>query len=164
MRILGVDPGLSRTGWGVLTGDARQVHLQARGVIATDARLAFPERLLEIHNAMEKVIATHRPEIVAVEQSIYARNVQTALKLGHARGVILLAAARQGVEIVEYAPKAIKQSITGNGNASKEQVQRMVAALLQHEHRLQPHDITDAIAVALCHAHRLASPAQSQSR
>lgn len=157
MRILGVDPGLGRTGWGVLTCDSRQLQLHARGVIATSAGLAFPERLLEIHSALEKVIATHRPEIVAVEQSIYARNVQTALKLGHARGVILLAAARQGVEIVEYAPKAIKQSITGNGNASKEQVQRMVAALLQHEQRLQPHDITDAIAVALCHAHRLAN-------
>ncbi|MFQ5633380.1 MAG: crossover junction endodeoxyribonuclease RuvC, partial [bacterium] len=153
-RILGVDPGLSSTGWGVIECNDHSYRLIAKGAISTTARNDFPSRLLIIHDAISHVIETYRPGILAIEKTIYAKNIQIALNLGHVRGLLILAAVQQHLEIVEYTPKEIKASITGNGNASKLQVQKMVQSLLALGEMPSPHDVADALAVALCRFHR----------
>ena len=153
-RILVVDPGLRSTGWGVIECNDHSYRLIAKGAVSTSARNGFPSRLLIIHDAISNVIDTHRPGILAIEKTIYAKNILIALNLGHVRGLLILAAVQKHLEIVEYTPKEIKASITGNGNASKLQVQKMVQSLLALHELPTPHDVADALAVALCHFHR----------
>jgi crossover junction endodeoxyribonuclease RuvC len=153
MRILGIDPGSETTGWGVVEGEARRYKLIEYGTIKAPARERFSARLLKISDGIEAIIARHKPDVCSVEEAFYATNVKVALKLGQVRGVILLAAERAGLEIGEYSPRLIKQTVVGYGNAEKHQVQEMVRVLLSLKTTPQPHDAADALAIAICHFH-----------
>ncbi len=148
--MLGIDPGTAVTGYGVVIFDGRTPTLVECGVIRTAPGEALPHRLFDIHEGVAALIARHRPDIVAVEDVFFAKNVRTTVVLGHARGVILLAAQRAGLTIREYPPAEIKKAITGRGGASKEQVQFMVARLLRLKEAPQPTDAADGVAAALC--------------
>jgi crossover junction endodeoxyribonuclease RuvC len=166
MLVLGIDPGSETTGWGVVEGDARRSKLVGFGTVKAPARLSFAARLLKISDGVEAVIERFKPDACAVEQAFYAINVQTAIKLGQVRGVILVAAERAGVEIAEYAPRLVKQTVVGYGGAEKQQVQEMVRVLLSMKEIPQPHDAADALAIAITHLHhtrpagRAAQPAK----
>lgn len=154
MRILGIDPGLSSTGWGMIECFRNDYKLIAKGAVKTTTKQDFPARLLTIYNAIRSVIETYTPAILAIEKTIYAKNIQIALTLGHVRGLLVLAAVQKNLAFAEYTPKEIKASITGNGNASKLQVQKMVQSLFAMKEMPTPHDIADALATAMCHFHR----------
>ena len=153
MLIFGIDPGSERTGYGCIATDGRRHRLLACGTIAAPARSAFPERLHVIHSQLAALLAEHRPDCVAIENIFHARNVRSALKLGHARGVALLAASAAGIAIVEYSPAEIKRAVVGFGRAEKPQVAQMVKLLLGLDAPPSPHDAADAVAVAICHIH-----------
>ena len=158
IRILGIDPGLRRTGWGVIVSDGVGLRHAANGVVASDGDLALSERLRQLHEGMMDVIGDHAPDAAAVEQTFVNRNPSSTLKLGQARGVVLLAPARIGLTVAEYAPTAIKKAVVGTGSAAKEQVQMMVRTLLPGVTLAGP-DAADALAVAICHAHhRIRAP------
>ncbi len=162
MRILGIDPGSETTGWGVVEGDGRRYRLVEYGTVRAVARERFAARLLKISNGIESLIARFVPDVCAVEEAFFAVNAKTALKLGQVRGVVLVAAERAGVEIAEYAPRLVKQTVVGYGAAEKHQVQEMVRVLLSLKRVPQPFDASDALAVAICHFHHAgaASPTQ----
>jgi crossover junction endodeoxyribonuclease RuvC len=150
MIVLGIDPGTAVTGYGVVEGQGSMpARLIECGVIRTRARDALPQRLHDIHAGIAELIERHRPDAVAIEDVFYARNVRTTIVLGHARGVILLAAAQAQVEISEYPPAEIKKAIVGTGNATKQQVQFMVARLLRLKTAPEPADAADGVAAAL---------------
>ena len=152
IRILGLDPGLSAMGWGVIdVAGSRLAHV-AHGVIATKPSIGLGARLMALHHELARVIALHTPASIAVEQAFVARDPQAALKIGHARAVALLAAAQAGLEIAEYAPNHIKKCVVGAGHAGKEQVQFMVKRLLPACGVTQA-DAADALAAAIAHAH-----------
>jgi crossover junction endodeoxyribonuclease RuvC len=153
MRVLGIDPGSQTMGWGVVEGDGRRYALLAYGSVRAPSSLRFPARLLRMCNGIEEVIAEHRPDACALEDAFLATNVKVSMKLGQVRGVVLLAAERAGLEIHEYAPRLIKQTVVGYGNAEKHQVQEMVRLLLSLKTVPTPHDAADALAVAICHFH-----------
>jgi crossover junction endodeoxyribonuclease RuvC len=151
--IFGIDPGSERTGYGCIETDGTRHRLLACGAIAAPAHAAFPERLQVIHAGLVALLADHHPDCVAIENIFHAKNVRSALKLGHARGVALLAASAAGVAIVEYTPAEIKRAVVGFGRAEKPQVAQMVKLLLGLEAPPSPHDAADAVAVAICHIH-----------
>jgi crossover junction endodeoxyribonuclease RuvC len=156
MKILGIDPGLERTGYGVIetpTGAAVPRLLEA-GVVRTDRRTALESRLAELAEGLEAVLAEFKPEAVAVEQ-LYShyKHPRTAILMGHARGIVFLAAARAGVPVASYPATRIKKSLVGSGHASKTQVQRAIQSALRLKDLPEPPDVADALAVALCHAH-----------
>ena len=153
MRIFGIDPGSERTGYGCVETDGRSHHLIACGAITVAADDSFPERLARIHRELASLLASHRPECVAVESLFHAANARSALKLGHARGVAILAAVQAGCDVVEYTPAEIKRAVVGYGRAEKHQVQQMVKLLLGMAKAPTPHDAADALAVAICHLH-----------
>ena len=153
MRVLGIDPGSETTGWGVVEGDARRYGLVNYGVVRAPARERFAARLLKISDGIEDVLRKYAPDVCAIEEAFYAVNVKTALKLGQVRGVALLAAERAGLEIHEYSPRLIKQTVVGYGAAEKHQVQEMVRVLLALKRVPEPHDAADALAIAICHLH-----------
>lgn len=153
MRVIGVDPGSQTTGWGVVEGDGRRYSLVAFGSIRAPASMRFSARLLKICNGLEEVIAEHRPDACALEDAFLATNVKVSMKLGQVRGVVLLLAERAGLEISEYSPRLIKQTVVGYGNAEKHQVQEMVRLLLKLRSIPAPHDAADALAAAICHFH-----------
>ena len=153
MRVLGIDPGSETTGWGVVEGEARRYRLVEYGTIKAPPRERFSARLLKISDGIEALIARHKPDVCSVEEAFYATNVKVALKLGQVRGVVLLAAERAGLEIGEYSPRLIKQTVVGYGNAEKHQVQEMVRVLLSLKSVPEPHDAADALAIAICHFH-----------
>lgn len=148
--VLGIDPGTAVTGYGVVTFDARRPTLVECGVIRTNAKDALPSRLHNIHAGVCELIDRHHPDTIAVEDVFYARNVRTTIVLGHARGVILLAAQQSGLQIFEFPPAEIKKAVTGNGAATKQQMQFMVAKLLRLKMAPQPADAADGVAAALC--------------
>lgn len=150
MRVLGIDCGSERTGWGVIESDGRRHALVGHGVIRCSTRDPLETRLCNIAGSLRAVISHHTPEAAAVEQIFYSQNVKTALKLAHVRGVVLLAIAEAGVALGEYSPLEIKASVVGYGRAEKHQVQLMVKSLTGIE--VQSEDAADAIAVAICHA------------
>ncbi|MEM9048762.1 MAG: crossover junction endodeoxyribonuclease RuvC [Pseudomonadota bacterium] len=150
MRVIGIDPGLRRTGWGVLDVAAGQVAHVANGVCTSQGQ-ALSERLLSLFSALEEVLATWRPDTAAVEQTFVNKDAAGTLKLGQARAVALLVPARAGLPVAEYAPNAVKKVVVGVGHAGKEQVERMVQLQLSGCHIAGP-DASDALAVALCHA------------
>ncbi len=150
MFVLGIDPGLSVTGYGLVEGTQPPRAVKA-GVIRTDRALATPKRLLELHNSLVDLLEETRPEAVAMETLFTNRNLQTATSVGRASGVVLLAAARAGVPVNEYVPTAVKSAVTGDGSADKAQVQAMVARLLRLATPPSPADAADALAIALCH-------------
>jgi len=159
MRVLGIDPGSVVTGYGLVEDRGPELRVVAFGAIATQPRTPFPQRLHRIFRELRAVAADHRPDCAAVEAVFFAKNVQSALRLGHARGVALLAMAEAGIEVVEYAPREIKQAVTTYGQAGKGQVQEMVRILLGLPQTPEPADAADALAVAICHhqAARLAA-------
>ena len=151
MRVIGVDPGSDTTGYGVIDSDGRNYELVEYAGIRAPARFAFAERLLIISQKLEEVIERLRPEACAVEETFFAVNVKTALKLGHVRGVVLVAAARAKLEVAEYSPLEIKSALVGYGRAEKQQVQEMVRILLGLKEPPEPLDASDALAAAICH-------------
>lgn len=158
MRIFGIDPGSMRTGYGCIeTGGSRQSLIRPSlitcGAITPPAGSSFPDKLHCIHDTLVRVIRETAPDCVSVENLFHARNVRSALQLGHARGVALLAAVQAGVAIVEYTPAEIKLAVVGYGRADKTQVQHMVKLLLGLDELPKPHDAADALAAALCHSH-----------
>lgn len=153
MRILGVDCGSERTGYGVIETDGRRHRMLAAGVIRTSPKSALDSRLLEIARGLRAVIGEFAPEAAAVEEVFHSQNPKTALKLAHVRGVALLAIAEAGIALGEYSPLEVKTSVVGYGRAEKQQVQLMVKNLLGLT-ELQGEDASDAIAVAICHATR----------
>jgi crossover junction endodeoxyribonuclease RuvC len=153
MRVLGIDPGSETTGWGVVEGDARRYGLVEFGTVRAKPRERFAARLLKISEGVEALIERFHPDVCAVEEAFFAVNPKTALKLGHVRGVVLLAAERARVEIAEYAPRLVKQTVVGYGAAEKHQVQEMVRVLLRQREAPTPFDAADALAVAICHMH-----------
>ena len=153
MVILGIDPGTQVTGYGVVSGaHAGAMSLVECGVIRTQARHPLPSRLREIFDGVTEVLARHRPDVMSIEDVFYARNVQTTVTLGHARGVILLAGEQAGVRIHEMSPAGIKKSVVGSGAATKEQVQFMITRLLRLKSVPKPSDAADGVAAALAYA------------
>jgi crossover junction endodeoxyribonuclease RuvC len=153
VRIVGIDPGSERTGYGCVETDGRRHRLVTCGAITAAAADAFPARLARIHRELAAVFAKTRPDCVAVESLFHAVNARSALKLGHARGVALLAAVQAGCPIVEYTPAEVKRAVVGYGRAEKRQVQQMVKLLLGLAQPPTPFDASDALAVAICHMH-----------
>lgn len=153
MRVFGIDPGSERTGFGCVESDGRRHRLVRCGAIrATGA--VFADRLGMIYRGLSAEIDECQPDCVAVENLFYATNVRSALKLGHARGVAMLAAVEHGLPVLEYTPAEIKSAVVGYGRAEKHQVQQMVKLLLALESVPSPHDAADALAVAICHIHQ----------
>jgi crossover junction endodeoxyribonuclease RuvC len=157
VRVLGIDCGSERTGYGVIESDGVEHRMVAAGVIRTSARQAFERRLAEIAAALRQLIGEHRPEQAAVEGVFYSANVKTALKLAHVRGVALLAVAEAEIGLAEYSPLEVKTSVVGYGRAEKGQVQIMVRNLLRLAEPIDSEDACDALAVAICHATREAT-------
>ncbi len=155
-RLLGIDPGLRFTGWGLLSAEGNRLRHLGDGVSATDATASVPERLRALHDALAALLAEHRPDEAAVEETYVNRNGAATLKLGYARGVALLAPALAGIPVAEYGAKAVKLAVVGTGGAAKEQVADMVRRLLPGA-LLRRADAADALAVAICHAHHRAS-------
>ncbi len=151
-----MDPGSHRTGWGVVICQGSSLQHVASGAIEVGGG-TLPERLRDIGDALERVIAEHAPDAVSVESVFHARNAKSALMLGHARGVVLLCAARNELPVFEYTAGQIKQATTGRGRADKQQVQAMVKMVLDHRHAMSL-DTSDALAAAICHAHMETSP------
>ena len=164
IRILGLDPGLRRTGWGVVTVEGSRLSHVAHGVIAPDNTLTLAARLLILFQAVGEVIALHRPDEAAIEETFMTANGSSTLKLGHARAAVMIAPAHAGLMVAEYAAKVVKKALVGTGGADKAQVAFMVARLMPTCGALTP-DASDALAVAIAHAHartvraRLASAA-----
>ncbi len=156
VRLLGIDPGLRHTGWGVIEVDGNRLRHIADGVISTDAEAGVPDRLRALHDALAALIGAHRPHEAAVEETYVNRNGTATLKLGYARGVALLAPALAGLTVAEYAAKTVKLSVVGTGGAEKAQVAMMVRRLLPGA-ALRRVDAADALAVAICHAHHRAT-------
>ena len=156
MIILGLDPGLGCTGWGAVRAEGNRLSHIANGQIRTESGRPLPERLVALADGLAEVLARHAPGGAAVEEVFVNANPQSTLKLGQARGVVLLAAARSGLEVGEYAPRLVKKAVVGTGAAEKAQVHAMVARLLPGAH-IAGTDAADALAVAITHAHHLAS-------
>lgn len=161
MRVFGIDPGSERTGYGCIDTDGQRHRLVACGAITVPARAPFPERLRLIHEGLCELLRECRPELVAIENLFHATNVQSALKLGHARGVAMLAAVEAGLPIVEYTPAEVKRAVVGYGRAEKRQVAEMVRLLLDLDEVPSPYDAADALAVAICHLHASTSAVTS---
>ena len=153
MRIFGIDPGADRTGYGCVDTDGSRHAIVMCGAIAASTHASFPQKLHNIHARLADLLRECRPDCVAIENVFYAVNVRSALKLGHARGVAMLAAVEIGVPVLEYTPAEIKRAVVGYGRAEKAQVQHMVKLLLGLPTLPSPHDAADALAVAICHAH-----------
>jgi crossover junction endodeoxyribonuclease RuvC len=150
MFVLGIDPGLSITGYGLVEG-SYPPRAHRAGVIRTGPDLSTPERLAELHRGLTEVLNETQPEVIALETIFTNRNLQTAISVGRASGVALLVAAQAGLRVFEYVPTAIKSAVTGDGSANKDQVQQMVTRLLGLKDAPKPADAADALAIALCH-------------
>jgi crossover junction endodeoxyribonuclease RuvC len=159
MLVLGIDPGLATTGYGLVADDGPDLSLIDCGVLVTPPALPLGQRLYALHRQLADLIERHRPEAVAVEELFFSRNARTAMIVGHARGVILLTIAERGIPAFEYTPLQVKDAIVGYGRASKSQIQKTLRVFLGMEDYPRPDDAADAVAVAICHIHsaRLAS-------
>lgn len=151
-RILGLDPGLRRTGWGVIALSGNKLSYLACGVVTTASGDALAERLVQLHDGIRAIVMTHKPDVAAVEQTFVNKDPVATLKLGQARAIALLVPAQAGLEVAEYAPNQVKKSVVGVGHAEKEQVHAMVKVLLPHA-AAESADASDALAVAITHAH-----------
>jgi crossover junction endodeoxyribonuclease RuvC len=163
MIVLGVDPGTLITGYGLVEHQHGRVVVLACGCIKNEGRSSMPLRLKRIFDTLTEVIARHHPDEFAIETAFYGKNAQSALKLGHARGAAMLAAVSREIPTQEYSPREVKKAIVGNGSASKEQVQYMVRTLLKLRNSPAQYDVTDALAVAMCHVHRRGAMSRSRS-
>lgn len=153
MRVLGIDPGTAITGYGIVEGEGDNLTPVTYGAITTPAGQPLPQRLQQIYRQLQALIAEWRPQSAAVEELFFSKNARTALVVGHARGVALLALADAGLPIQEYKPAEVKQAVAGYGGAPKDQVQGMVQLLLGLDEIPRPDDAADALAVAICHFH-----------
>lgn len=153
MRVLGIDPGTLTSGYGVVAEEDHKLFHVVSGGISPSAKHPFPKRLKKIYEELEKIIDKYRPHVVVVEDLFVSKNIKSALKLGHARGVAILAAMNAGLPVFEYAPTEVKQAVVGNGKAEKKQVQMMVKTLLDLPKVPHPADAADALASAICHIH-----------
>ena len=152
--VIGIDPGLASTGWGVVKFDgSRFIHV-GHGVVTTDPGTPLPRRLQKIHAEIRKVLAAHSPSEAAVEDLFFAKNVTSAMQVAQARGVVLLALAQSRIDVGTYSPQQVKQAVIGRGKADKDQVQRMVGVVLGLEEIPGPDHAADALAVAICHTGR----------
>ena len=163
MKIFGIDPGSERTGYGCVETDGSRHRIVLCGAIRMSALAPFPAKLLTIHSSLAALIAECAPDAVAIENLFHANNVRSALKLGHARGVAMLAAVEVGLPIFEYTPAEIKRAVVGYGRAEKHQVQQMVRLILGLAAVPSPHDAADALAVAICHVHSQAPARAAES-
>lgn len=162
MRVLGIDCGTERTGYGVIESDGRRHGMIAAGCIRTSTKAPFEKRLRSIAGELRELMATYRPDSAAVEEVFFAVNAKSALRLSHVRGVALLLIAEAEVELAEYSPLEIKMSVAGYGRAEKTQVQRMVASLLRLAEPVASLDASDALAVAICHATHAVFPMEAR--
>ncbi|MEJ7847334.1 MAG: crossover junction endodeoxyribonuclease RuvC [Pyrinomonadaceae bacterium] len=153
MRVLGIDPGSETLGWGVVEGSGLKYSLVDFGTVKSKPREVFSKRLLKAYEGVAEIIEKFQPDVVSIEEAFYSINVNVAMKLGQVRGVILLLAEQKGIKIAEYAPRLIKQTVVGYGNAEKQQVGEMVRVLLRLKTVPNPHDAADALAIAICHFH-----------
>jgi crossover junction endodeoxyribonuclease RuvC len=153
VRVFGIDPGSQRTGYGCIDSDGRRHRLVDCGAVRAGIGATFPDQLSIIYRSLSALLAEHRPECVVIESIFYAANARSALKLGHARGVAMLAATETGVPVIEYTPAEIKRAVVGYGRAEKQQVGQMVKLLLGLDAVPTPHDAADALAIAICHLH-----------
>jgi len=151
VTIIGIDPGTAITGYGVIRADEHNCKAVAFGAIKTSKDLSRGQRLHAIHQQLAGLLDEHQPDMLAVEQLFFTKNVQSAMAVGEARGVVLLAAAQKGIPYHEYTPTAVKQSLSGSGRADKAEVGQMVAWALDMEQAPRPDDVADALAIALCH-------------
>jgi len=152
--VIGIDPGISRVGYGVIGHRSNStVTVYCKGVISTDPSEPMPERLNVIYTGLREIMREFSPCSSGVEKIFFAHNHQSILKLAQARGVVLLACARQGIPVLEYSPQEVKKAVVGNGKATKEQVQYMVRLLLNLKSIPKPHDMADSLAIAICHLH-----------
>ena len=158
IRILGIDPGLRRTGWGIVEADGNRLVFVACGSLETTGQLALGERLVAIHDGLERVIADMQPDEAAVENTFVNVNGAATLKLGQARGIAMLVPAKAGLAVAEYAPNLVKKTVVGAGHADKAQIRMMIGVLLPKADP-QSDDAADALAIAICHAHHRNSPA-----
>ncbi len=154
MRVLGIDPGLAIVGHAVVEEIGSSLRLIEAGVIRTSAKRSTPERLQKIYRELGKIVAAYEPDAAGVEELFFSRNVTTAISVGQARGVTLLALADVDLPIAEYSPPQVKEAVTGHGNVGKRQVQEMVRMLLKLPEAPRPDDAADAVAVAICYLHR----------
>ncbi|HEY2151922.1 MAG TPA: crossover junction endodeoxyribonuclease RuvC [Vicinamibacterales bacterium] len=161
MRVFGIDPGSERTGYGCVESDGSRHRMVICGAISSPALSSFPDKLLRIHHQLAGILGECRPDSVAIENLFHSVNARSALKLGHARGVAMLAAVEAGLPVFEYTPAAIKRAVVGYGRAEKAQVQQMIKLILGLDEAPSPHDAADALAVAICHVHA-APPAHSK--
>lgn len=152
VRIIGIDPGLRNTGWGIIAAEGQHLSYVADGAVHSDAGVPLAERLLQIHQQLMDVIRAHEPDEAAVEETFVNTDARATLKLGQARGVVMLAPAMLRIPVSEYAPNTVKKSVVGAGHAEKDQVKHMVRLLLPRA-QLKTSDSTDALAIAICHAH-----------
>ncbi len=155
MKVIGIDPGLQNTGLAVLNKTGNSVQFVDFRLVRSKQSDTFAERLKSIYDQIADFLQQHTPDVVALEEVYYAKNAQVALKMGHARGAAILAVANQKIAVAEYSPREIKLSVTGNGNASKHQVQQMILRILNISEIPPTYDITDAMAVAYCHCQRM---------
>ena len=153
MLVLGIDPGLATTGYGLVRETEGGLHAVAYGTVTTAAKRSLPERLQRLYSGLSALIQMHRPDEGAVEELFFSRNVRTAMSVGQARGVVLLAMADGGLPVTDYSPLTIKQAVSGFGGADKIQIQATVKILLRLESLPRPDDAADALAVAICHIH-----------
>lgn len=154
VRVLGIDPGVARTGYALVERSSDRLHAAGFGVITTQAGDSPALRLVQLRTKLLEMISAHRPDVVAVERLFFNANAKTAMAVGQASGVVLATAAENGLEVTDYTPLEVKQSVVGYGGASKSQVQAMVAALLRLDAPPKPPDAADACALAICHLNR----------
>jgi crossover junction endodeoxyribonuclease RuvC len=153
MLVIGIDPGTARTGYGLVRQDRDSLRVVNFGVITTSPDDPMPVRLQKLHTQLDEILTLHRPDGAAVEQLFFQTNVKTAISVGQARGVAILALAQAGLEVGEYTPNDVKQAVVGYGGADKHQIQEMVKMMLGMEEIPRPDDAADALAVAICHIH-----------
>ncbi len=153
MKVLGIDPGTLTSGYGIVAEEDHKLFHVASGGISPSAKQPFPKRLKKIYDELTKVIDQYRPHVIVVEDLFVSKNIKSALKLGHSRGIALLAAVNMGLPVYEYSPLEVKQAVVGNGKAEKKQVQLMVKTLLELPKIPYPVDAADALAAAICHIH-----------
>jgi len=152
IRIIGIDPGLRRTGWGVVEAAGNSLRFVAAGTVTSDQKAGLAARLCQLHDGLSEILAAHAPEEAAVEQTFVNKDAAATLKLGQARGIAMLVPARAGLSVAEYAPNAVKKAVIGVGHGEKAQIHMMVKVLLPKA-RFDTDDAADALAIAICHAH-----------
>ena len=153
MKVLGIDPGSETLGWGVVEGENLKYRLVDFGTVKSSPKEKFSKRLLKIHEGVKAVIEKFEPDVLSIEESFYGVNVNVVMKLGQVRGAVIVLGELSNLEIAEYSPRLVKQTVVGYGNAEKHQVQEMVRVLLRLQKAPEPHDAADALAIAICHFH-----------